>query len=169
MSSSTRNTTPTSAKASSTSRSRTSSPSLHNTSHPKVYTTSQLRYSASVRYGLYSSRTRSTWKRCPHLLRLSPLSKAPPESNDHARRAESIEYGRASSTWARLIAKIYGDDPQGGSRFARNGESPFICARCGNSMRVLAIITEPSQIDRILRHLIKIGRAPPGLILAPLH
>jgi hypothetical protein len=58
------------------------------------------------RYGLYSSRTRSTpwaghraaWKRCPHLLRLSPLSKAPPESKDHSKRAESIEFGRASST-----------------------------------------------------------------------
>ncbi len=70
--------------------------------------------------------------------------------------AESIEYGRASSTWARLIAKLYGADP-------------LICPRCGNSMRVLAIITDPSQVDRILRHLIKIGRAPPGLILAPRH
>jgi len=121
------------------------------------------------RYGLYSSRTRSTWKRCPHLLRLSPLSKAPPDIKDHAMRSGSIEYGRASSTWARLIAKIYGTDPKGGSRFVRNGESPLICPRCGNSMRVLAIITDPSQVDRILRHLIKIGRAPPGLILAPLH
>ena len=132
------------------------------------------------RYGLYSSRTRSTpwaghrtaWKRCPHLLRLSPLSKAPPESKDHPKRAESIEYGRASSIWARLIAKIYGVDPQGGSHSgseSRGGESPLICPRCGKSMRVLAIITDPSQVDRILRHLIKIGRAPPGLICAPLH
>ena len=108
------------------------------------------------RYGLYSSRTRSTWKRCPHLLRLSPLSKEPPESKDQPTRAESIEYGRASSTWARLIAKIY-------------GVNPLICPHCGNSMRVLAVITDPSQVQRILRHLIKIGRAPPGLICAPLH
>ena len=36
-------------------------------------------------------------------------------------------------------------------------------------MRVLAIITDPSQVDRILRHLIKIGSAPPGLICAALH
>jgi len=95
----------------------------HNTSHQKACTTSQLRYSASDRYGLYSSRTRSTpwaghrtaWKRCPHLLRLSPLSKAPPESKNPAERAEAIQYGRASSTWARLIAKPYGADHTGGS------------------------------------------------------
>jgi hypothetical protein len=36
-------------------------------------------------------------------------------------------------------------------------------------MRVLAVITDPSRVDRILRHLIKIGCAPPGLIYAPLH
>jgi hypothetical protein len=133
---------PTSTRASSFSLSRTSSPSLHNTFPQKACTTSQLRYSASARYGLYSSRTRSTpwaghrtaWKRCPHLLRLSPLSRAPPESKDQPTRAESIEYARASSTWARLIAKIY-------------GANPLTCPRCGNSMRVLAIITDPSQVE----------------------
>jgi len=54
---------------------------------------------------------RSTWKRCPHLLRLSPLSKAPADSKDHTTRAALIEYGSASSTWARLIAKICGANP----------------------------------------------------------
>ena len=88
------------------------------------------------------------------------------------RALKSFEYRRASSTWARLIAKIYGVDPQGGSPSgseSRGGESPLICPRCGNSMRVLAVITDPSRVDRILRHLIKIGCAPPGLIYAPLH
>ena len=70
----------------------------------------------------------------------------PPESKDHYGRAESIEYGRASSTWARLTAKIYGADPQGGS--------PLPCPRWGNSMPVLASITDPSRVDTILRHLI---------------
>jgi len=93
--------------------------------------------------------------------RLHRRADAPPESKDQPPRAESIEYGRASSTWARRIAKSYGADPQ--------GESPLICSRCGNSMRVLAAITDPSQVDWILRHLINIGRALPGLICAPLH
>jgi len=30
-------------------------------------------------------------------------------------------------------------------------------------MKVLAVVTEPLQVDRILRHLVKIGRPPPGL------
>jgi hypothetical protein len=35
-------------------------------------------------------------------------------------------------------------------------------------MRVLAVITDPQQVFRILRHLIKIGAAPPGLEAASL-
>jgi len=64
------------------------------------------------------------------------------------RALKSFEYRRASSTWARLIAKIYGVDPQGGSPSgseSRGGESPLICPRCGKSMRVLAIITDPGS------------------------
>jgi hypothetical protein len=30
-------------------------------------------------------------------------------------------------------------------------------------MRVLAVITSPQQVLRILRHLVKTGAAPPGL------
>jgi hypothetical protein len=30
-------------------------------------------------------------------------------------------------------------------------------------MRILAVITDPSEVHTILRRLLKIGRAPPGL------
>jgi len=30
-------------------------------------------------------------------------------------------------------------------------------------MRILAVITEPEEVRKILRHLVKIGRSPPGL------
>jgi hypothetical protein len=30
-------------------------------------------------------------------------------------------------------------------------------------MKILAVIMDPVEVDRILRHLIKSGRAPPGL------
>jgi len=30
-------------------------------------------------------------------------------------------------------------------------------------MNVLAVIMDPVEVDKILRHLIKTGRAPPGL------
>ena len=39
---------------------------------------------------------------------------------------------------------------------------PLRCTRCGSQMRVLAVITDPQQVLRILRHLIKTGAAPPG-------
>ena len=45
--------------------------------------------------------------------------------------------------WARLIAKVYMEDPQ-------------VCRTCGKPMRIIAAITSPGQddvIERILRHL----------------
>jgi hypothetical protein len=30
-------------------------------------------------------------------------------------------------------------------------------------MKLIAVITDPAEVRKILRHLIKIGRAPPGL------
>jgi hypothetical protein len=30
-------------------------------------------------------------------------------------------------------------------------------------MRILSVITEPQEVRKILRHLVKIGRSPPGL------
>jgi hypothetical protein len=42
------------------------------------------------------------------------------------------------------------------------------CSRCGSPMKVLAVITDPSQVRRILLHLIKSGTAPwAGLYAAP--
>lgn len=40
---------------------------------------------------------------------------------------------------------------------------PLICSRCGSPMRILAVITEPEEVKRIIRHLVKVGRPPPGL------
>jgi hypothetical protein len=30
-------------------------------------------------------------------------------------------------------------------------------------MRILAVITEPEEVKKILRHLVKVGQSPPGL------
>jgi hypothetical protein len=49
-----------------------------------------------------------------------------------------------------LIAKVYEVDP-------------LRCLRCGSKMKVKAVITDPEQVRRILRHLIKTGAAPPDL------
>ena len=48
------------------------------------------------------------------------------------------------STWARLIAQVYKVDP-------------LICPRCSAQMRVLAVITEPEEVRKVLRHPVKIG------------
>jgi len=49
-----------------------------------------------------------------------------------------------------LIAKVYEVDP-------------LTCNRCGSPIQILAVITEPAQIRKVLQHLVKIGRSPPGL------
>ena len=61
-----------------------------------------------------------------------------------------------NSTWARLIKKVYGIDP-------------LICPRCGSSMEIIAIIMEPEETTRILKHLVKIGRLPPNFDPATLN
>ena len=45
-----------------------------------------------------------------------------------------------SREWAEMIRKVYEVDP-------------MICPRCGGRMNVVAFLTEPAVIDRIIRHL----------------
>ena len=52
--------------------------------------------------------------------------------------------------WARLLARVYEIDP-------------LVCPRCGARLRVIAVIRNPVQIIKILNHLVRTGRAPPGL------
>jgi hypothetical protein len=46
---------------------------------------------------------------------------------------------------------------------------PLVCPRCSAPMRILAVITEPEEVRKILRHLVKIGRSPPGFDPASLN
>ena len=60
---------------------------------------------------------------------------------------------------------------------------PLECPRCHSPMKVIAVITEPEEVRKILRHpgcmaeqqpqaatrLVKIGRSPPGLDLTSLN
>jgi hypothetical protein len=39
----------------------------------------------------------------------------------------------------------------------------LVCRRCGSQMRIMAVVTETRQVCKILLHLIKTGKAPPGL------
>ena len=90
-----------------------------------------------------------------HVVRLAPAGwKA-----EHLQASESLQpYVEESthtvpdkesrSTWAKLIAQVY--EP-----------NPLVCPRCHSEMRIVAVITEPQEILKILRHLVKFGLLPP--------
>jgi hypothetical protein len=59
-------------------------------------------------------------------------------------------------SWARLIRRIYEVDP-------------LVCPRCGHELNIVAVITDPVLVDRILTHRKRRGlqspfepRAPPA-------
>ena len=115
------------------------------------------------RYGLYSSRTKGSWESMPHVAERAPAgwksrhdSKAGPSTPDGFGPSEDAAFPDDSpdarayrKAWVRLLSKVYEIDP-------------MVCPKCGSQMKVIAIIQEPAEIDRILRHLVKQGRPPPG-------
>ena len=118
------------------------------------------------RYGLYASRTKGRWKdmpwvseRAPEGWKRSHLNVVPPcgdESISFPEDEVEVDFLAYKRAWARLLSKVYGIDP-------------LVCPRCGAEMKVIAVIENPDQIKRILRHLVRIGRSPPGLNLAQLN
>ncbi len=115
------------------------------------------------RYGLYASRTKGKWMKMPHVVRHAPpgwkkehLEPSEPEQPYSEESAFSVSDKESRCTWARLIARVYEVDP-------------LICSRCGSPMRIIAVITEPEEVRKILRHLVKIGRSPPDFDPAALN
>jgi len=53
---------------------------------------------------------------------------------------EEEGYRMPSRGWAEMILKVYEVDP-------------LVCPRCGGRMKVVAFLTEPAVVDRIIRHL----------------
>jgi len=109
------------------------------------------------RYGLYASRTKGKWPDKPQVARLAPAGwkkqQQQPDPEVHPYEAEaacSVSEKESRSTWARLIAQVYEVDP-------------LVCPRCSAPLRILAVITDPAEVKKILRHLVKTGRSPPGL------
>ena len=93
----------------------------------------------------------------PHVVRLAPIGwKAERLQNPQSMQPYpeespcSVSAKESRSTWSRLIAQVYEVDP-------------LVCTRCWSSMKVVAVITDPEEVRKILRHLVKIGRSPPGL------
>ena len=110
-----------------------------------------------------TARTEGKWPDKPHVMQpAQPGWKKQQQQADHdvhpyeAEAACSVSDKDSRSTWARPIAQVYEVDP-------------LVCPRCSAPMRILAVITEPEEVRKILRHLVKIGRSPPGFDPASLN
>lgn len=108
-----------------------------------------------IRYhGVYSSRSRGKWPLWETVAAAAPegWKRAHAKTPDTGETVvtPALSSTSASSSWARLIQKVYEVDP-------------FVCPECFSPMKVVAVIVDPVQVMHILKHLVKIGRAPPGL------
>ena len=71
----------------------------------------------------------------------------PPDEPKSPKPKEKLR--RASYMWAMLIARIY-------------EALPLLCPRCGSPMKIIAFITDPASLSRILKHL-GVPTKPPTL------
>ena len=108
------------------------------------------------RYGLYSSRTKGAWESMPRVAERAPEGwKIQHESQtgtsdpgdfetfeNTAFSDDSPDTRAYKKAWARLLSKVYEIDP-------------MVCPKCGSEMKVIAVIQEPEEVKRILRHLVK--------------
>ncbi len=115
------------------------------------------------RYGLYSSRIKGAWESMPYIVEHTPVGwqKSHEHPSDTPITDDFVPSGDADvhedspdtraykQAWARLLSKVYEIDP-------------MACPKCGSKMKVIAVIQEPEAVNRILRHLVKQGRPPPG-------
>jgi hypothetical protein len=90
-------------------------------------------------YGWYSNRTRGYRKRHGLLEEASPADPAADEGTQAPREL--------CRSWARRIRQVCEVDP-------------LVCARCGGTMQVLAVIERPTVVRQILEHLGLPTRAP---------
>jgi hypothetical protein len=94
-------------------------------------------------YGAYSNVARGKRKKARAGLQ---------SAQDEAPEEMTPEQAARRRSWAELIRRVYEVDP-------------LICTKCGGEMRVVAFITEPPVIEKILDHLRRrdrAGRAPPS-------
>ncbi len=76
-----------------------------------------------------------------------PRPEEEPKKEPEENQVGTLSEKKSKQTWARLIKKVYEVDP-------------LICPKCGSEMAVLAIITNPEEVRKILNHLRK-NKSPP--------
>ena len=99
-------------------------------------------------YGLYSSRTKGKAAKDGSLAKFgynAAHKKGPDHTSDP--EMEIVSNKALKQSWARLIQKVYEVDP-------------LVCPKCGHEMRVIAIINDPYEVNKILECL-KRNNAPP--------
>jgi hypothetical protein len=111
------------------------------------------------RYGLYASPTKGRWEQMPWVTERAPEGRKAAHQRDGVAGDrgyeplsdgdEEVNVDARTRAWARLLAKVYEVDP-------------MMCPKCGGDMKVIAIIEDPDELRRVLRHLVKVGRSPPG-------
>ncbi len=100
-------------------------------------------------YGIYSSRSRGKARKDGSLDKFGwgARSEEEPKKEPEENPVETLSEKKSKQTWARLIKKVFEVDP-------------LICPKCGSEMAVLAIITNPEEIQKILTHL-RNNKSPP--------
>ena len=100
-------------------------------------------------YGIYSSRSRGKARKDGSLDKFGwgARSEEEPKKEPEENPVETLSEKKSKQTWPRLIKRIYEVDP-------------LICPKCGSEMAVLAIITNPEEVHKILNHLRK-NKSPP--------
>lgn len=92
-------------------------------------------------YGAYASRRRGWWRR-----RGVVLAGAPPTEASEVERGPEVwpALKARRRRWAELLRRVFEVDVT-------------VCPRCGGAMRILAFVTEPAAVRRILAHLERRG------------
>jgi hypothetical protein len=91
--------------------------------------------SHTIRYlGAYATRIRKT-----HVIRKADPTRPAPEGATAAPDEDDAFTKSRRSSWARILRKVLEVDPK-------------ICSRRGSDLKIVAVITDPRTVDRILRH-----------------
>ncbi len=94
-------------------------------------------------YGAYSNRTRNAFPQND----LNQTRVSFPQLPEPDFDKPSPDASPSRACWARLIRKVFEVDP-------------LLC-QCGAEMKIIAVITDPKVIDRIILHLQKTDSPPP--------
>jgi hypothetical protein len=97
-------------------------------------------------YGLYSSRTKGKAVKDGSLAKFG-YKATPRKKSSQDPEMETVSNKASRQSWARLIQKVYEVDP-------------LICPKCRSKMKIIAVITDPSEVNKILECL-KRNNAPP--------